>query len=211
MWSFHKKKFRVKKVWQSWNLSTCFREGSISPRKTYAISLLLAEILPVPISPDVPISPNVPRLPKMRHIAVFRSLFHKLHFGRHEWDYLQCWISQITFFQLLFDLVKWSSKFHEFWWFNSFETTVKRLFKTENKFKLWRHYERPRIFDFSVGKNCFYLYIAESANIAENAQYRKIFFEKKHRRYCPPCNVCFALINGWQYHIRFILKTKYSL
>jgi hypothetical protein len=33
-----------------------------SPKKTYAISLILAKILPVPISPNVPISPKMPNI-----------------------------------------------------------------------------------------------------------------------------------------------------
>ena len=89
-----------------------------SPNLTYAISRFLAKIIPVPISPKVP---NIAEF--------FGDLYLKLLFERHQWRHFQDWLSQISYFQFLFDCALKSIWFYAFWWFSSYESIVKLSYK----------------------------------------------------------------------------------
>jgi hypothetical protein len=125
--------------------------GLISPKKTYAISRFLANIFPVPISPnffEIYISNYF--------VCVMNDVISRIKFPK---------ATLINFCLIAFGEVL---NFTHFWWFALFKFIVKILIKLKKLFDIWRHFECLRVFHFWT-KTFFFI------SYRRMCQYRRFF------------------------------------
>jgi hypothetical protein len=120
---------------------------------------------------------------------------------RREWRHILRLNLPTLFIWITFDSIRWRTEFYLFWYFTSFESILKLLIKL----KIWRHFERPRVFYF---RTKYFLFVPISPKVPNIAEY---FYEKNFRRYwaSPSCfcykSIVFKCLVIFRYQIKLML------